>query len=651
MLKTKNPQNPFIIFLTVVFIFLATTFIFSETLKSSFLNWDDNVQISQNTLIRDVSPENILKMLIALDPELHIWQPIPRLSYSLDYQLYELAPSGYHLTSLLIHGANTCLVLGIFYCLVLSRRPDLTATFVLCFASAMTALTFGIHPLRVEPVAWVSSRDELLCAFFFLAAVLTYILYGRNTTNIRKYSSLAIAWLFFLFALMSKAMAISLPLVLLLLDVYPLNRIRNFQTFSCCIAEKTPFLILSIFSGIMTLVTRSSGDPPQTILELNIFTSLWQGFKALLFHQTTSEAQSIGLAQRAILSVQNIWFYVKQTLWPKPLLPYYSVPENLTFTSGTFWFSLVFTFIITAIGIRQFKRGEKIWFIIWGYYLVTIFPVLGFIYSGYRGPSSDRYTYISTLSFYFLIGLTILWVWENRPGPIKTNLQKVGAFTSCMILVCSLTALTFQQIKIWKDGESFWSYLLESHPQKAFVLTSMGDHYRNTGQIKKAEMKYQEALIFDPDLYTTRNNLGLLYSSWKPKIAEQEFKVVLKQTPDFYPAHNNLGLLYLGQESLELAEQNFMEALRIKPGYAKSHNNLGLIYMKKKQLKKAEDAFLTALKNQPGFAEAFNNLGTIYMTQKEWKKAEKKFEEALTVDPNFEPAFRNLLKLHERGKI
>lgn len=651
MLKPQNSQNPIIIPLTVAFVFLATIFAFNGVLKNSLLNWDDSGLISNNTLIRHMSLENIFKMFIALDPELNIWQPIPRLSYSLDYQLYELEPWGYHLTSLLIHGSNTCLVFGVFYSLVLSSRPELAAKPILCLAGALTAITFGIHPLRVEPVAWVSSRDELFCAFFFLAALLAYISYGKNAPLIRKYSVLSIAWLFFLFALMSKAMAISLPIVLLLLDVFPLNRIRDFRTLSTCIAEKIPFLLLAGISGVMTLVTRSSGTPPQSILELNFFTSLWDGFKALLLYETTSETQSVGFSQRAILSIQNIWFYIEKTLWPKSLLPYYSMPENLTLSSGVFWFSLLFTFIITAICFQQAKRGNSLWAVIWSYYLVTIFPVLGFVSSRYRGSSSDRYTYISTLSFYFLIGLAVLWVWKNYSAPLKTNLQKIGVFFSSIILLFALTLLTFQQVKIWKDGESFWFYLLEHHPKSAFILASLGNEYRDKGQVRMAMSLYQEALQTDNDLLTARNNLGLLYFSSQPKKAEQEFKTVLEQAPNYYRAHNNLGLLYMAQENMDLAEQNFMEALRIKPGYAKSHNNLGLIYMKKKQFKKAEDEFLSALENQPGFVEACNNLGTIYMVLGKWKKAEKKFEEALILNPSFEPAFRNLLKLHERGKI
>lgn len=651
MLTPQNSRNPAIIILTVVFIFLSTAFVFSPALKYSFLNWDDGVQIYDNTSIRDMGLENIFRMFIALDPELHIWQPIPRLSYSLDYQAYGLAPWGYHLTSLLIHTTNTCLVFGIFYILIVSSKPEPTSKLILCLAGALTSLTFGVHPLRVEPVAWVSSRDELLCAFFFLSSLLAYTLYGKNIESTRRYSLLSIAWLLFLFALMSKAMAISLPIVLMLVDVYPFNRIRDLRTFASCVAEKIPFLVLSGFSAVMTLVTRSSSNPPQTILELNIFSSLWEGLKTLLFYQATSETETIGFAQRAVLSVQNIWFYVEKTLWPKTLLPYYPTPENLTLSSGTFWFSLVFTFVVTAICIKQFKRGNPLWIIICGYYLVTIFPVLGFVYSGYRGPSSDRYAYISTLSFYFLPGLAVLWLQKNRPDPSRFNLYMTGVFVSSIILVYALATLTFQQSKIWKDGESFWSYFLTYHPNKAFALTSMGDHFRNMGQIQKAIFNYREALQIDPALHETRNNLGLLYSRGNPTKAEQEFKVILEQVPDFHPAHNNLGVLYMGQEKIELARQSFQKALSINSGYAKSHNNLGLIYMKNKSLDKAEEAFLSALENQPGFVEAYNNLGMVYMALGKRKEAERKFEKALALNPNFEPAFKNLLILHEKDGV
>lgn len=650
MLKLHNLRLTAITQLTVVLIFFTTVFVFSGVLNFSFLNWDDGVQIYENTSIRDISFKNIYRMLIALDPELHIWQPIPRLTYSLDYQLYGLTPWGYHLTSLLIHGANTCLVFGIFFYLVSSGKTMTVSKPVLCLAGSLTAITFGIHPLRVEPVSWISSRDELLCSFFFLASLLTYIIYLQNIENTKRYSLLIIAWLLFLFALMSKAMAISLPIVLLLLDAFPFNRFRGFQAFITCVVEKIPFFILSGLSGVMTLVTRSSSNPPQTILELNIFSSLWEGFKTLLFYQSTSETEAIGFGERAILSIQNIWFYIQKTLWPTNLLPYYPAPENLTLSSIAFWFSLFFTLIITAVCVKQFKRNNHLWITIWGYYLITIFPVLGFVYSGYRGPSSDRYTYISTLSFYFLTGLALLWFWKQKVIAERSNRYKAFIFGSSIFLICTMATMTFQQSKIWKDGENFWSYLLENHPQKAFALTSLGDHYRNSGQIQKAILNYREALKIDPALHTTRNNLGLLYSKENPTKAEKEFKTVLEQVPEYYPALNNLGVLYMGQKKMELAILSFKKALTIKPGYARSHNNLGLIFMEKKMLEKAEAEFVSALENKPGFVEAYNNLGMIYMALGKQKEAANNFEKALALNPNFEAAFKNLLILQKKAK-
>ncbi|MZH02314.1 MAG: tetratricopeptide repeat protein [Nitrospinae bacterium] len=648
MFKLHNLRTTAIIQLTVVLIFFTTALVFSGVLNYSFLNWDDGVQIYENTSIRDVGFKNIYRMFIALDPELHIWQPIPRLTYSLDYQLFGLAPWGYHLTSLLIHGANTCLVFGIFFCLVSSSNAITVSKPVLCLAGSLTALTFGIHPLRVEPVSWISSRDELLCSFFFLSSILTYIVYLRDNEITKRYSLLAIAWLLFLFALMSKAMAISLPIVLLLLDACPFIRIRGFKSLISCVVEKIPFLILSVLSGVMTLVTRSSSNPPQTILELNIFSSLWDGFKTLLFYQSTSEKESIGLAERAILSIQNIWFYIQKTLWPEDLLPYYPAPENLTLSSGPFWFSLFITLTITAVCVKQIKRGNLLWITIWSYYLITILPVLGFVYSGYRGPNSDRYTYISTLSFYFLAGLAFLRFWKHKVISEGSNLYKTFILGSGIILISTLATLTYQQSKIWKDGESFWSYLLANHPKKAFALSSMGDHYRNSGQMQKAISSYLEALNIDPSLHETRNNLGLIYSKDSPESAEQEFKMVLEQVPEYYPAHNNLGVLYMGQKKTDLAIQSFTKALNIKPGYARSHNNLGLIFMEKKLLEKAEAEFISALENKPGFVEAHNNLGMIYMALGKLKKAENNFEKALTLNPDFEPAFKNLLILQRK---
>ena len=238
-----------LVFLTLL---VFVTVVFWPALDNGFVDWDDNGYILDNKLIRSLSPSNLFTMLTSLTPV--YWQPMTWLSHAIDYQLFGLNPAGHHMMSIVLHGINAFLVFLLIRFFVGRSHPDLKASTVVLLVSAWVALLFAVHPLRVESVVWGAERKDLLCALFLFAALLAYMRYVDADSDSERRRSYwwTLGW--FLLALMSKPMAVTLPVVLLLLDVYPFNRIVDGKSFWKRAWEKTPLFIMSLVGGVLTLI-------------------------------------------------------------------------------------------------------------------------------------------------------------------------------------------------------------------------------------------------------------------------------------------------------------------------------------------------------------------------------------------------------------
>ncbi|MEE9258282.1 MAG: tetratricopeptide repeat protein, partial [Nitrospinaceae bacterium] len=584
-------------------------------------------------------------------------------------------PWGHHFTSVILHGFNTCIVFFLFIVFAEKIRPGFKSDPSLSLIGGAVALIFGLHPLRVESVAWVSARNDLICGLFFFTALLAYFFYAAKKSAGSRTVLYLTTLILFTLALLSKPMAVTLPVILLLMDGYPLERFKQHGRPLFLFLEKLPFFILSLVSGMITLMARAQGETAGSVGKLN--------FSGGLTH--AGSTGSPGLAERFLNAVDSLSFYAEQTLWPVHLIPYYPLPENPTVFSEPFIASAVIVGGLTALCIWMWQRGQKFYLICWLYYLVTIAPVSGLIDSREQIAGADRYTYISTVSFYFLAGAGILWAWKKNSQPLNRNPFKAGALFSCLAVTLILGLLSAQQIKVWKNGETLWSHVARSFPGRlALAHTKLGDFFRSDGQFKKAEAEYRQALAInpkdsgsynnlglvymdsgraqeaetafknalriDPKHAKSHNNLGLLYmESGRTQEAASAFQAALKIQPRFTGAHNNFGLLHQKNGNLEEAEAEYQLALKADPRFAKTLNNFGLLYMEQGHTGKAEEAFTSALKNRPEFAEARNNLGLIHLQKGERGKAIEAFETALKLNPGFAPAYRNLMALHNKS--
>lgn len=613
--EKSNPQPP-LKWLTLTAIFILVLIVYRGALENGFVNWDDHEYVYENPLIQSLSAHNLWEMVTGFHAG--NWHPLTWFSHAIDYQLFGLDPWGHHLTSILLHALNTCLVFVLFLKLCEVAARDRFAEKNVWIVGALAALVFGLHPLRVESVAWVAERKDLLCAFFFLSTVLLYLSYQSATSTKKRKRFYLLSIFTFVLALLSKPMAVTLPVVLLLLDAFPLDRFQSRIDVRKVLLEKFPFFLLSLLSVILTVLAQKSGAAIRTLEES-------------------------GLGDRVLNAVRSVSFYLEQTLWPGQLVPFYPFPENLSLASGAVLGSALVILAITVSTWVLWRKGKKLAGVAWLYYLVTVSPVIGIVQVGGQA-AADRYTYLPTLSLYLLLGALVVWALEVKRASFK-NFLSVGALAAGVVVLILLGALTVRQIPVWKNGETLWQEVIREFPETAArAYMNLGFIYFNEGSFEKAEAQFKRAKTVNAKLADAYNNLGLIYfRENRLQEAEKEFEMARQLNPRQADAPLIfLGQIYQQQEDYEKAEANLKAALAVNPQSADARNRLGVVYYETGRLQAAEAEYLKALDLNPGHQDAHNNLGIVYYATGSLEAAEKAFQRVLELDPDHQDARNNL---------
>jgi tetratricopeptide (TPR) repeat protein len=496
-------------------------------------------------------------------------------------------------------------------------------------AAGVTGLLFGLHPLHVESVAWVAERKDLLCGLFFLLSISAYVKHIRalhneplekKKTASRFFNrSYLVSLVFFVLALLSKPMAVSLPVVLLLLDWYPFQRIRSWKSFRDSCVEKLPFIACSFISSTLTIMAQRTGGAT----EMMTFVPLWA---------------------RMLVAAKAFVTYLGKIAVPVDLSSYYPYPQGqeATLVSPQYLFAVIFVVGLTAILLVAAKK-QRVWLSAWGYYVVTLIPVIGIVQVGSQSMA-DRYTYLPSLGPFLLIGLIAAWVWAKANSLKRWSpLVKGLTITIAISLVISLSYATLEQIAVWKDGLTLWSDTVRKSPDAAMPHNSLGNAYLTQERLTEAIVEYSASLRLNPDYADAHNNLGNAYLKQNHLTeAVSEFLTALKLNPDDADAHYNLGTTYLKQNRLAEAVNEFITALKLNPDYAEAHNNLGNAYSNQDRFDEAANEYITALKFNPDHAGAHYNLGNVYLKQNRLGEAANEYIAALRLKPDFAEAHNNL---------
>jgi tetratricopeptide (TPR) repeat protein len=584
--------------------------------------WDDYPLLVENSAYRGLAWSN-LRWMFSTNLMGH-YMPVTWMTYGLDYIAWGLDPFGYHLTNLALHAANMTLVyvvaLRLFRVVWFHASAD--GADRLRIGAALTALLFGVHPLRVESVAWITERLDLVCAFFYLQAILMYLrsveAESTHSRRSRRYYWAAVGM--FVLALLSKSMAVTLPIVLLILDVYPLRRLRP-GVYGWATPgpwriwqEKVPFVLAGALVSIMA-------------------------FRALLSFAPATSWERLGLVERVAVSAHSVVFYLRKTLLPLGLSPLYELVLPVRPFGWRFLLSGVVVLLITGVAFALRSRWPGL-LAVWIGYGVMLFPVVGIFHKGHQ-IAADRYSYLPGIGWALLLGGVVVLA-LRRDRSARSGLQ-----TMAVILILSTIPLlafaTWRQVKIWQDGVTLWRHAARLDPASPIAAANLGWELRGRGDLAEAIEQCQRAVLLRPEYADAHLNLGLARAAQgRAAEAEGHLRRALEITPRSIPVQSGLGSLLEGQGRIDEAIHHFRQALQINPHSARSHNNLGVALARSGRTEEARAEFSEAVRLDHNFAQGQNNLGLALAHMGRLTEARDHFLAAIRSEPGFEEAHRNL---------
>ena len=476
-----------------------------------------------NPHYRGLGPAQLRWMLTTF----HMGHYIPAtwLTFAVDHAAWGMDPAGYHLTNVLLHAANAVVFYFIGRRLVAGGLAGLAdrAGPVLPWAAALAALLFALHPLRAESVAWVTERRDLLSAFFYLLTILAYLRAcppaggGEPAATSRPWYVLAVA--LFAVSLLSKSMAVSLPAVLLILDIYPLRRLRGgwggwlSGPGLRALAEKIPFVLLSaIASSIAVIAVKSTGI-------------------------TLAPLSALGITDRLALSFYGLAFYIWKTAVPIGLVPLYELTLPVNPLEARFLLAAGVVVLVTAGAIAFRRRGPAL-AATWLAYVVILLPVLGVAHNGPQ-IAADRYTYLSCLGWPLLLAGGLLTAWR-RVNPVGSGALASGAGVLLLVITAALGGQAWKQVQIWRDSEQLWTHAVAVSPSM-IAHHNLGVALLDRGAVSEATAHFREAVRRQPDSARAHNYLGVaLARSGDYDRAIPHFAQALRLDPSFSLARSNL---------------------------------------------------------------------------------------------------------------
>ena len=554
---------------------LLAFLVYLPSLWCGFVNWDDDIYVYANPDLRSLDFNFIRWSLTALVND-H-WYPLTIISFALDYTFWGLDPTGYHLTNVILHLLNTLLVFFLATRLfTIGNGNDTAYGTGPLVTGVVTALLFALHPLHVESVAWVTERKDVLYAFFFLLSITFYLEYVCGSGKKTLYYALML--LSFVLSLMSKPMAVTLPVALLILDYYPLSRRDGLARL---VGEKAPLFVLSLTSSVITILAMRSGV----------------GMISL---------DSLPALSRLLITVRGYAFYLYKTVLPFELFPFYSIPDNIGFLSPEFAGSIALVLGVTVFCIATIKKNKH-FAAAWFFYLVTLFPVIGVFQSGGQA-AADRFTYIPLLGPFLLLGLGASAFYRRSSAR-----KRVIHLCAAALLTALLSYATVVQINIWRDSITLWTRGVALNPDSKVALTNLGLAYNTRGKPEKAVEFFKRAIVLWPQLAGPRVNLGIAYFNLGDfEKAEAEFKEALRLEPGFAEAHNNLGFVAINKGLKDEAIVEFQEAIRLRPDYAGAKGILGVLYAEQGRIDAAIEELEAATVLEPRNAVFRQNLELAY---------------------------------------
>jgi Flp pilus assembly protein TadD len=600
----------------VVSILLVTAilFVYWPTRNHVFVNYDDPGYVTENRNVQAGLDWDGITWAFSTT-HMSNWHPVTFLSHMLDCELFGLDPGGHHLSNVLFHLVNTLLIFMVF--------ERMSGAF---WRSAFVAAMFGLHPLHVESVAWVSERKDVLSAFY---GILTLWLYFRYVER-PGYNRYLLALLAFAMGLMSKPMLVTLPFVLVLLDYWPLGRFpvarpgagnsaTIYQSGSPggqrrilfrLVCEKVPFFCLAAFSSVVTFIAQKSGG-------------------------AVSSLEAFPLHDRMANALVSYVMYVVKMIWPQGLAVFYPRVAELPI-----WWGAASGIVLVCVSSLVFLSARRYPYLVtgWLWYLGMLVPVIGLVQVGNQAMA-DRYTYLP------FIGLFIIMAWGVSDLAARWRYRKVVVGTTAAVLLSTFTIIAWLYTGQWKNSMTLFKHAVEVTAKNYVAHNNLGTALAGQGKLDEAIGHYRKALQIKYGYAKAHNNLGAaLAKQGKLDEAIGHYRKALQIKYGYAEAHNNLGLALAGKGKLDAAIMHFSEAIGLQVDYAEAHYNLGVALARKGSLKKAIVHYSEALRIKREYAEAHSNLGIALAQQGRLEEAIAHFSQALRLKPDFREARNNLTR-------
>jgi Tfp pilus assembly protein PilF len=561
-MEAVPPAQPFLgrreIALTVSLV-LATLVVYFRTVHYDFVFYDDDTFVYANPVVQ----RGLTAAGLAWAFGLHFanWHPLTWISYLLDAQLFGMNAGGFHLVNVLLHAASTAMLfIGLFR---MTRRP---------WRSAIVAAIFALHPLHVESVAWVAERKDVLSTFFEMITLLLYVSYVKRP-RARRYALVCLA---FAASVMSKPMSVTFPLVLLLLDYWPLQRIawpaKGKETVRVFV-EKVPLLLLSVVASALTFVAQRNGG-------------------------TVASLSSMPIMARLDNAATAYMIYIQQAIWPTRLgVLYPSTPVAWDVAH-----SAVVLLLALSVAAVIFARKRPYWFTGWFWYLGMLVPVIGLVQVGLQARA-DRYMYLP------LVGLAIMFVWTAADWfEFRPTLHRVGA-AATIALLAACAVMTWRQVGYWKDSRTLFEHTIAVTEKNFIIRNNLGVILARTGDNRGAQFQYQEAIMANPEYAEPQGNLGnLLLREGRYEAARSLLEGALRLKADFPMAQLDIGIVDAVAGNYPSAIDHLNIALRMTPDDPEVHSNLCYALEHSGRLDEAITQCREALRLRPDYPDAQFNL-------------------------------------------
>jgi tetratricopeptide (TPR) repeat protein len=643
-MDTKQQNHPGRVSLICLALFVITLVAFWPVGRLGFILHDDHQYVTDNPNIQaGITAKSVGWAFTATQAS--NWHPVTWLSHMLDYKLFGLNASGHHWVNLGFHIANTLLLF-----IVLRQMTQAV------WRSALVAALFALHPMRVESVAWISERKDVLSVFFAMLTLWAYARYAQRVTGgkwqvtgkeevipardstLDTRHSTFFYWLalgFFALGLMSKPMLVTLPVIMLLLDFWPLKRISDFgfrisdlesvlqshkgawprgaalrgftpATLNCLLFEKVPFLVLSLASCIVTVWVQAKGG---TVVSADRLLWYWRMVDSLEFYT----------------------FYLEKMFWPENLAifyPYTRIPP------WEFVCSALLPILLSVFCIRRMRSQPCLW-VGWFWFVVMLLPVIGLVQAGMQSIA-DRYTYLPS------IGLFIIAAWGMAGLASLSRIWRTSMTLSAAALLLACLLDTRYQLRYWRDSITLFSHAVEiTREGNSMSYYLLGNAYGESGNLDEAARNFQATLRIDPNFEEARDQLGhVLFLQKKFEAAGAQFDEILQRNPYNANAHKHLGDTLAARKKYAEAEAEYSNALLASPNDAAISEALAVATLKAENEKTLTNLYC-ALKILPT-PEIHIQIAIILAIKGEYPDAVRHYLEALRLKPDSPDVLNNL---------